>query len=462
MKSRRSTLFFLSVCIVVLLLGVSTEVAYPTTYDSGIVIHQKEYSLSSSLEQFVENNLSDVDGLGSLGTHSNFANQQAGPDATYDTLNEENTEPIATNVEDDYDSYVSDVDSSPDVGVETNPTNAQGDSLDSLYMTLQEVEVGSPYQSTWLDTDQYDGLVETGVTNFGTSPYLDAQDYPTNYMTTKAPGSQGGWWHFPNTTLTGELSINVSLYCWNLDGANDDGFDIYYDTSGGPGTLLGRVAQHTVQQYDTLQISGTFTQSQVNSLRIMLVFYKTGGTNNAYADHLRIGVSSPKVINYEADFEYSWSTADNDEGHEEVCINIGSFIGTEALNVSCWNGISWTQLGQITTSGWTNLTATGLTSTSYTIRIRGAESIEDAVQETWTIDLITLHTWSDQTYNYELDLEVQWISASFDNNNEFLCIYAGNTDSEDLVVEVWDGAGWTNVHSDLQANSWNNISVKPH
>ncbi|MFW9927414.1 MAG: hypothetical protein ACFFDM_11730, partial [Candidatus Thorarchaeota archaeon] len=416
--------------------------------------------LSSSLEQYVESNLSDVDGMGSLGTHSNFAGLQAGPDATLDVLTEENTEPIPTDTEDDYDSYVSDVDSTPDVGMETNPTNAQGSSLDSQYMTLQEEDTGTPYQSTWLDTDQYDGLVEASLTIVGTSPYLDTQDYPTNYVSTKTPGSQGGWWQFPNTTLTGELTVNVSIYCWNVDGTNDDGFDVYYDTSGGPGTLIGRVAQHTTQQYDVLPISGTFTQSQLDSLRIMLVLYKSGGADYVYADHLRIGVSSPRVTNYEADFEYSWNTADNDESHEEVCINIGTIGGTEELNVSYWNGSGWTLLGQITSAGWTNLTAIGLTSQTYTVRLRGGETTNDGTSDLWEIDLITLHTWSDQTYNYEVDLEVQWTTASFDNNNEFLCIYAENTDTEDLAIEVWNGASWEPLLSDLQANSWNNISVK--
>jgi len=460
MKNDRSALVFIASCIVVLLFSANTEVPYTVVYDSGSSTYLKEYTSSAAVEQFVDSNVSDVDGLGSKGTHSNFANQQDGPDAISDLLTEEDTNPVATNAEDDYDSYVGDVDSSPDRGVETNPVNAQGASLDSQYMTLQEVDVGTPYQSTWLDTDQYDGLVESGITNVGVSPYLDTQDYPTSYVTTKAPGSQGGWWGFPNTTLTGDLSVNVSLFCWNLDGTNDDGFDVYYDTSGGPGTLLGRVAQHTTQQYDTLLISGTFTQTQVNSLRIMLVFYKTGGTNNAYADHLRIGVSSPKITNYEVDFEYSWNATDNDESHEEVCINIGIISGTEALNVSYWDGIGWTQLGEITSSGWTNLTAIGLTSATYAIRLRGAYSDNDAVPDSWTIDLITLHTWSDQTYNYELDLEVQWTSASFDNNNEFLCIYAGDTDTEDLNIDVWTGASWTNVLSDLLPNTWNNISVK--
>ncbi|MFW9809777.1 MAG: hypothetical protein ACFFE6_10410, partial [Candidatus Thorarchaeota archaeon] len=223
MKSRGLTLCFSTCYIVVLLLGFGGNVSYSNYVDMGLIRFQRDHFLSSSLEQYVENNLSDVDGMGSLGTHSNFASQQAGPDATVDVLTEENTEPIPTDAEDDYDSYVSDVDSTPDVGTETNPTNAQGSSLDFQYMTLQEEDTGAPYQSTWLDTDQYDGLVESSLTTVGTSPYLDVQDYPTNYVSTKTPGSQGGWWQFPNTTLTGELTVNVSIYCWNVDGTNDDG-----------------------------------------------------------------------------------------------------------------------------------------------------------------------------------------------------------------------------------------------
>ncbi|MHA2227701.1 MAG: hypothetical protein ACXABL_00725, partial [Candidatus Thorarchaeota archaeon] len=459
MKSRGLAIVSLAGCIAVMLFSTSSGVTYTIAHGSGTVVNTREYTPASSIEQFVSNNLSDMDGLGSLGTHSNFANQQTGPDATYDTLTEENTEPIATNAEDDYDSYVSDVDSSPDIGLETNPVNAQGTSLDSQYMTLQETDIGDPYQSTLLDTDSYDTTIGF-ISTVGTSPYLDSQDDPANYVFTKSPGTEAGWWDFPNTTLSGDLSVNVSLYCWNLDGTNDDGFDIYYDTTGGAGTLLGRVAQHTTKQYDTLNITGTLTQQQVNALRIRIVFFKTGGADYAYIDHLRIGISSPKIINNEANFEYSWSAADFDEVYEEVCINVGSIVGSEALNVSYWDGAGWISLGQIVSTGWRNLTATGLSSTSYTIRLRGADATIDGEQGSWTIDLITLHTWTDQTYSYELDLEVQWTAVSFDNNNEYLCIYAGVTDAEDIVVDVWNGAGWTNIRSDLQSNSWNNISVK--
>jgi len=458
MKRRGSAFVLLTMCIAVLLLA-RTEISSPIAYQLQYPEIEKGYTSASSLEQFVSNDVSDVDGIGDLGSHSNFANQQLGPDAVYDTLTEENTEAITTNVEDDYDSYLSDVDSSPDVGVETNTTNAQGTALDSQFMTIQETDAGDPFQSAWLDTNAFDGTYNT-LTMVGTTPYLDSQDEPANYVYTKAPGSEGGWWDFPDTTLSGDITVNVSIYCWNLDGAADDGFDIYYDTSGGAGTLLGRVAQHTTRQYDNLTIVGILTQQQVNALRIRLVFYKTGGADNAYADHLRIGISTPKIVSNDADFEYSWNAADNDESHEEVCINIGSIIGNEALNVSYWDGIAWTILGQVTSTGWTNLTAIGMSTTVYVIQLRGANAANDPEQSSWTIDLITLHTWTDQTFNYELDLEVQWTAASFDNNNEFLCIYAGDTDAEDITIDVWDGLTWVSLLTDLQANSWSNISVE--
>ncbi|MHA2380634.1 MAG: hypothetical protein ACXADS_15265, partial [Candidatus Thorarchaeota archaeon] len=460
MSRRRFAMVFFVAFIVGLLFTSNTHPSHAESLSPRAVSPIDYWSTASSSEQFVDNNISDVDGLSDEGTHSNFAGQQLGPDTIYDTLAEENTEPNATDVEDDYDSYSGDVDSSPDVGTEINPTNAQGTYNDSQFMTIQEIDVGDPYQSEWLDTDVYDATEDTGITKVGVSPYLDAQDYPANYVYTKAPGTRAGWWHFPNTTLTGDLSVNVSLYCWNVDVDTPDGFDVYYDTTGGPGTLLGRIAQHTARQYDNLTIPGVLTSEDVSALRIRLVFYKSGSAKEAYVDHLHLGVSSPEIVNYDADFEYEWINADYDETYEEVCVYIGAIAGTESLNVGYWNGGAWASLGQIGTTGWTNLTAVGLTSLSYTIRLRAADSTDDIEQGEWTIDLITLHTWSDQTYNYELDLEVQWTSALFDNNNEYLCIYAGTTDTEDLQIDVWDGVGWVNLFSDLMADSWNNISVE--
>jgi hypothetical protein len=66
------------------------------------------------------------------------------------------------------------------------------------------------------------------------------------------------------------------------------------------------------------------------------------------------------------------------------------------------------------------------------------------------------------TVNYELDLEVQWVNANYTRTNEYLCIYTGTLNSENLQVDVWDGTGWTTVITALTANAWNNVSVSDY
>jgi len=64
------------------------------------------------------------------------------------------------------------------------------------------------------------------------------------------------------------------------------------------------------------------------------------------------------------------------------------------------------------------------------------------------------------TPNYQLDLEQQWTTASYNaNSSKLLCIKTGAfSGSEALEVDVWNGA-WTVLNSNLAANSWNNMSV---
>jgi len=68
-----------------------------------------------------------------------------------------------------------------------------------------------------------------------------------------------------------------------------------------------------------------------------------------------------------------------------------------------------------------------------------------------------------ETTNYEMDLEVQWTTADYDETNEYFCIRTGSTNwgAEDIKVDVWTGS-WTNIISDLTSNTWNNISISTY
>ena len=181
-------------------------------------------------------------------------------------------------------------------------------------------------------------------------------------------------------------------------------------------------------------------------------------SNNAHpVGNFTIHVTGTPPAFEKVNVEYQWTSATIGEANEEVCINVGSHTGSENLEVSYWIGYDWIYLGSISNTGWTNFTATGLSST-YTIRLLGSSESADTSKDTWNINLITLHTWSIQTYNYKLDLEIQWSSANYTQDYEELCIYAGSLDTESIRVDVWAGSDWTNIAT-LTANSWKNISI---
>jgi len=400
--------------------------------------------------------ISNIDGIADIGTHSNFEAEKA-YDSSFDTLTEEDTGEVGSDTEDDIDINTTDVDSSPDKGTETNFPYAQGTSLDSQYMNIQEENTGGEAVNEWKDCNGYDSTY-TQWTKVGTAPYLNAQDEPTHYIYTNKAGYADGWYDFADTAATGGgISLNISLYC---QGDGGDSIDIYIDYTGsGAGSLVGNVVPDTSYSYKTLDL-GTHTASEINSARAYFVHVNAGKANEIDLDHARLGLSRTASENYEIDFEYGWQNADFDEQNEEVCIYVGSHTGSETLNINYWAG-SWISLGSITGLGWTNVTATGLTSSTYTIQLIGASESGDSAQDNWDIDLITLHTWTPAQPNYKLNLEIQWQNADFDEQNEEVCIATGTfSGTEDIKIYEWDisGSQWYLVGT-LAANQWNNFTI---
>lgn len=405
---------------------------------------------------FVDNDTSNKDDSDDKGAHSLFSAEQAGPDGIVDSLTEGDT---GENVENDVDSNGSDEDGSVDIGTETNFPYATGTSLDSNYMNIEEVNTGGGPE--WLDSNSFDST-EITWTEVGSSPYLGdlgPLDPPTNYINTRSPNGMEGWFGFPNTTHIGTISLNISIYCKNNDGVSDDYAEVYVDYTGtGIGSLVGSVGAHTNWQYDTIDL-GSHTVSEVNNLRVYFKYIKIGGNDDVYIDQVRIGVESGSgSFNYEIDFEYNWTSAAYSSDNEEVCVYVAAHNGSETLNVSYWSG-TWTSLGTITSTGWNNFTATGLTLATYTIQLVGATESRDVIQDDWDIDLITLHTWN--VTNYELDLEVQWISVDSNEANEWLTIYGVTMGAEDILVDVWNGIAWINLFTDL-SSGWNSVDVSPY
>jgi hypothetical protein len=304
---------------------------------------------------------------------------------------------ISGETNDTVDSNTTDVDSSADKGMETNFANAQDTSPDSDFMNIQENFTGVSAVDEWLFVDSGSSLtLLQWQTESGSSPYIDADD--ASYIhEDKTASMEEGWFDFDNTAETGVgYTVNFSFLCYGDD--NDDGWDIYYDTDGdesAEGSISFTCTQTGSYAWLTSDdLPGTYTATQINAMKIMLDTTNGGGGDDRYIDACRMGINRTASTNYEIDFEYNWSNADFDKENEEICFYVDSHNGSENLNVNYWSGSSWSSLGSITGTGWTNLTATGLTSSTYTIQLIGATESSDTSQDDWNIDVISLHTWN--------------------------------------------------------------------
>ena len=406
---------------------------------------------SSLIEKiyYVDNDDSDVDGSTNKGNHSNFSAQQAGPDSVTDTLTE--TQVIEDVGLDFIDNNSSDVDTSVSIGNHSNFENEKA--VDSAYNVLTEENVPV---TEWLNCNSYSNTWSAWYRT-GTSPYLNAQDQPTNMVYEKSGGQTIGWFGFSDTGLVGSLNLDISIYCRNNDGVNDDNVHVYVDYTGsGAGTLVGEVGAHTTWQYDTINL-GAHSVSEVNNLRVYFVVHNLLAADDVYVDHVRLVV---RGVNQRLDIENQFTSVSTSYDVTELCIKTGT-TGTEDLSLSIWNSSSgsWNILvTDLPGSGWTNHTITDYVTSAITIRFLDGTKTLDITQDSWSIDAVLLRQ---HNLTYQLDLEVQWTDIDYTHTNEMLSIYITSDSSEALMVDAWDGDSWENVIPDLSLG-WNNVSVSSY
>ncbi|MGY5861905.1 MAG: hypothetical protein RTU09_05985, partial [Candidatus Thorarchaeota archaeon] len=537
---------------------------------------QVNFIPAAGTEDYVDSDASDVDVSPDFGTHSSFVNQQAGPDAAYDTLLEENTAPPATDSENDVDNDNSDIDSSPDVGTEGTFSNAQGTVLDSSYLNLQEGSVSLGYGGElgsvfvtgsvpdMADKDQFcryqaifwnpsDDIYEITRVEFnytgsqwaksisqgaglsfpltewavdsrmvvywaGATPlYAQPHDispfhisaksnrinsdfnidiritangtvYTASYHSEQGNGDYPAAQIWLGNSLPPEQnhSVAVSTETTVYVTLEEDAGKLQIDTGGtltidvpaefsnimdigGTGWGTATITGNRIEISNTATVLNGYITYAFNAtapifpgLYMLNIAYDGTSEGQPYAHpigNFTLHVVGNQPTSEQIDVEYQWTTADYDEANEQLCIYVAAHTGSEDLIINFWNGSGWENIGSITSTGWANLTITGLTSATYTIQLLGGSEASDSSKDVWDVDLILLRVWSLQTFNYELDLEVQWTSAIYTGTNEELCIYAGSLNAESIRVDVWTGSDWTNVFAGLIENSWNNVSV---
>ena len=358
-------------------------------------------------EDPVDNDTSDVDSSPDKGTHSSFASQQAGPDSVYDTL----TETWKYNI------------------TQVNAESFEGTWPPTGWSSTGNWnrEADQAYQGTY--SADFDGSSFGGVSGYLYTPSMDCSDASAIYVS----------FRFRDHLL----DVNDFLLQ-------------YYD-----GTQWDTIQDMDGYTEDTwIYWEQNVTDSQYFKNNFQVRFYAlTVSTGEAiWVDVVSI---TKEVKNCELNLEVQWTNVDYQLPYEELCIYTGA-TGAENIMVQVWNmsSSSWdTLLGDLTAGSWNNVSISEwLTSDIFTIRYLGGTETGDATQDAWQIDVALIKVWANETAQYSLDLEFQWMGADFWEQNEELCIYGGTMGAEDILVDVWYNGTWINLFADLAAG-WNNVSI---
>jgi len=465
------------------------------------------------IEDYVDQ-VSNVDGSADKGTHSNFNNQK-NKDGNYDTLTETNTgqpstETLRPNGAGDNTQLSRNgafanwdcVDDSFSDGDSTYVYTTSTSFLSDTYATNDHASGSGTINSVTVyiqarETSSFFGgyartIIRTYNTNYESSDIsltTSYDTYSTTYVTN--PKTDAAWtWAEINAVECGvALRSTTSWYSvrctqvWIVVDYTPANYELdqevqFTNVSHGEtneylciyaGTLDSENLQVDVRYYSTWiplisalqpnQWNNVSVSSYLTSDELTIRFKGTIGTGDTTQSSWSIDCSLLHIgtPNYQLDVEVQFTNVDYSRPIEELCIYAGS-MGSENLMVDYWSGSSWINLFTNLSSDWNNVTVS-LTSTTFTIRFRGASESSDANQDNWNIDAVLLHLGVPS--NYELDLEVQWISVPQDLPNVELCIFGGTMSAENLQVDFWNGEAWQNLFTDL-TSGWNNVSVSSY
>jgi len=317
--------------------------------DDSVYMTFRSYYLVTGVQDFVDNNLSNLDSSPNKGTHSNFTAQQYGPDSIYDTLTEEN-------------SGISSNSTLLDDGFEDFDWDANWDAIPHNWQ-----EDNFPVHS---------GLASAHATGFSqgyfTSDSLDASDASAIYV--------DFWFRKTETEY-----FDFTLY--HYDGSSYDLID-ELDDNGFDNTWLHYTAKISDNQYFVSNFRLRFDAT-------------LGFGEEVWVDDVLI-IKEVNQNNHQLDLEVQWTNVNFDETSEQLCI-YGGTMGGENIRVDVWTGSTWNNLFSDLSFGWNNVSVSSyLTSSTFTIRFKDGTETSDNVQDSWDIDATLLRVGVDE-YNVEVE-----------------------------------------------------------
>ncbi len=362
-------------------------------------IGQTIINVLTNLEDYVDNNTSDVDSVGDKGIHSTFTAQQTGPDTIYDNITEEdigggisvNINNITTFADDAQSFSFSHTSTGSNrllvVSVycdngDRDVTNVSygGTNLDHLTTIIHSG--GKPRIEVWYLTAPETGsnTILVSLAEGADKCAIGAISYTGVNQTNPIQGTTTtqGYSTSPSVTISTETGDLVQDAMASIsDGSPSVGLgqtQRYNMEMGGPGVSSHYGTASTKEWATSVTMNWSLTESK----EWVIVGFSIVGAEQ---------------VNNELDLEVQWTNVDYNQPNEELCI-YGGTMGTEDISVDVWNGESWQNLFSDLTVGWNNITVSlYLTSSTFTIRFKGVIETKDVIQDSWNIDVTILHIW---------------------------------------------------------------------
>lgn len=454
-------------------------------------------------QDYVDNNISDVDSSDDKGSHSNFSAQQYSPDSEYDTLTEEAVNWWNSDYSSRRNVNVTTGSNTPYKGfagytvqftvnttalVTAGKMQSNGDDLRIVYYN------GSSYEE--LDKHIIDMNESSTKVRFQLQANVSASSFDDNY------------YMYYNNSVVGAGPANYSnVYLWYDDASSDRESEYTQgrvDSTAHGGSWGDTIAWDSSGNY-TFDTGDNFADSLrptgLNERDVYIEYeeYQTG----AYATDMTsgplvrwVGTGSGGTEDSSHWYCYEISDSAYETGsyasHDDITADDRGSVVVSNGTLSTFPQQSWTRMALASWDTnptnlkvWYYASPTESESGSFGIsgRFNGthdsASDNEDAgevgiwlQQDAGRVRNIIIRRYvepepttslgEEESINYELDLEVQWISTDYDEDYEYVCIYTGTLAAEDLKVDVRTGSSWTTVISTLQSNQWNNVSVSSY
>jgi len=410
---------------------------------------------NTQIYDFVDNNSSDVDSSPNKGTHSFFPAMKAGPDGICDVLAEKDYTNLYI---EHYVDSTSNVDNSADKGTHSNFNNQKF--KDNNYDTLTEQNTGGgsgsfgSYSSSSYSTVSANQMYGSVFTSPSNAEDATLQSITWYGRTRTGSGNSKAVLVLASTKTIIAVSNPVSVSTTLQERTNI--FSTPPTISANTNYILMMIFDVSTRFY---YISGSANQGYLDtSNSYSSPTNPTDATNNNYQYRISATYNIPN--NYELDLEEQFINVDYNCQLKELCIYTGA-LGSENLKVDVRSGSSWiTIINALQPNAWNNVSVSSyLTSATFTIRFRGSVESRDSTQDNWQIDAVLVRT--SVSPNCELDLEVQWTSVNFNEENEWLSIYCGTMGNETLLVDVRNGTEWINIIPNL-SSGWNSVDVSPY